>query len=61
MKSTLEEKHGQVWNAAQLRKDFILRWLAFPIATVIRRIDNAEGTMEYQNIPRQYYNFKKTK
>jgi len=56
-REALEAEHGQVWDTAELTKDFqVLSFLA-PYCTVKRRADNVRGTLTFQHEPRIYYNF----
>ena len=53
----LEYRYGQIWDAAQLAKDFdVLSFLA-PYVVVGRRSDGRKGSLEFQHLPRFYFNF----
>lgn len=57
-RTALEERHGQVWDTAQLKEDFTVRGLAAPFITVIRKSDGQLGSLEFQHNPRYYFNFQ---
>ena len=53
----LEDEHGQVWDARELAKDFVLTAI-IGLQVVVRRLaDDAVGHLSYQNQPRFYYGF----
>lgn len=57
-RATLEARHGQVWDAEQLRHDFEVLAFAAPFVVVRRRSDSALGSLEFQHEPRFYFNFE---
>ena len=56
-RSTLECRHGQVWDPGELKQDFIVLGFLAPYVTVRRKADNALGSLEFQHHPRFYFNW----
>lgn len=50
--------YGQVWDSAELARDFDVVGFLAPFVAVIRKSDNAMGTLEFQHHPRLYYDFR---
>lgn len=57
-RKALEEKHGQVWNTDQLRADFEVSSFLAPMIFVRRKSDGKKGTLEFQHMPRFYFNWQ---
>ena len=55
---TLEARHGQVWDTRELARDFIVVGFAAPLVIVRRKVDEVRGSLEFQNQPRFYFNFR---
>lgn len=53
----LEARYGQIWDAAQLAKDFDALGFMAPYVVVGRRSDGRKGSLEFQHLPRFYFNF----
>ena len=53
----LEEIYGQVWNTTQLQEDFSVDGFMAPYVGVTRKSDGAKGSLEFQHMPRFYFNF----
>ena len=53
----LEKQHGQIWDAAQLTEDFEVIGFAAPFVVVKRKADGRKGSLEFQHMPRLYFNF----
>jgi hypothetical protein len=53
----LEAQHGQVWDTAQLAEHFEVLGFAAPYVVVRRRSDQRKGSLEFQHLPRFYFNF----
>jgi hypothetical protein len=56
-RSILEVRHGQVWDAEQLRREFEVLEFAAPYVVVRKRSDGVLGSLEFQHEPRFYFNF----
>ena len=54
---TLQQRHGRVWDAGELKRDFIVLGFLAPYAAVRRRTDRALGSLEFQHHPRLYFNW----
>ena len=54
----LEVLHGQVWDTAELARDFEVLRFAAPFVEVIRKKAQQSGSLEFQHSPRFYYDFK---
>ena len=57
-RESLEAIHGQVWNTAELQRDFIVEGFLAPFVHVHRRDNKDEGSLEFQHQPRFYFNFR---
>ena len=57
-REALEEKHGEVWDTDQLRRDFEVTGFMAPLVVVRRKSDGAMGSLEFQHDPRLYFNFQ---
>lgn len=56
-REALEAVHGQVWDTRQLAEDFEVIGFLAPFVVVKRRLDGLKGSLEFQHIPRFYFNF----
>jgi len=56
-REALEEAHGQVWDSAELIRDYDVHGFMAPFVAVTRISDNKPGMLEFQHMPRFYYNF----
>ena len=54
----LEAAHGQVWNTDEMANDFEGLSFAAPFIIVRRKSDNQKGSLEFQHMPRFYFNFR---
>lgn len=57
-RKALEAKHGQVWDTKQLQEDFTVRHFGFGVAFVTRKKDKVPGTIDFQHMPRFYFDFR---
>ncbi len=57
-RAALERQHGQVWDAAELAKDFVVLGFAAPFAVVRRKADHQLGSLLFQHSPRYYFAFQ---
>ncbi len=55
-RQALEGKHGQVWDTAELARDFEVVGFLAPLVVVRRRSDGRKGSLEFQHQPRFYFN-----
>ena len=55
----LENKYGQVWDTAELTKEFSVEGFLAPFVVVVRKSDGVRGSMEFIHCPRFYFGFKK--
>ncbi len=56
-REALEAQHGQVWDGEQLRQDFEVIGFLAPLVVVRRKADGVKGSLEFQHMPRFYFNF----
>ncbi len=54
----LGREHGQVWDTAELARDFIVTSIIRPLIVVRRKADDVVGTLTVQEMPRFYFAFK---
>jgi hypothetical protein len=57
-REALEGVHGQVWDTQQLTDAFEVIGFMAPLVVVRRRADGLKGSLEFQNAPRLYFNWK---
>lgn len=57
-REALEAQYGQVWTTEQLRTEFEVLGFMAPVVVVRRRSDGQEGSLEFQNSPRFFFNFE---
>ncbi|MGO8927701.1 MAG: hypothetical protein ACLQU3_12520 [Limisphaerales bacterium] len=53
----LEAQYGQVWDTAQLSEEFEVLGFMAPYVVVRRKSDGRKGSLEFQHLPRFYFNF----
>ncbi len=56
-REALEAKYGQVWDTRQLAHDYIVLGFQAPYIVVRRKSDGVVGSLEFQHLPRFYFNF----
>lgn len=56
-RKALEAAHGQVWDTAELARDFIVTGFLAPFVVVRRKSDGVKGSLEFQHSPRLYFGF----
>jgi hypothetical protein len=56
-RSGLEARHGRVWDAVELARDFEVLGFAAPFVVVRRRTDQKLGSLLFQHHPRYYFGF----
>ena len=56
----LEAKYGSgmVYDTGQLQEFFSVEAFSAPMVIVTRKSDNQRGSMEFQNMPRFYFDFR---
>jgi len=57
-RARLEEIHGQVWSTDEMSEDFIAEGFMAPYIVVKRKSDSVKGSLEFQHMPRFYFNFR---
>jgi hypothetical protein len=57
----LEQEHGQIWSTDELCDDFRVVGFAAPFVVVERRSDGVKGSLEFQHMPRFYFNWVEDK
>lgn len=53
----LETRHDQVWDTAEMQKEFHVNSFMAPFVVVTRKSDGVKGTLQFQHRPRFYYGF----
>ncbi len=56
-RESLEMHYGQVWDREQLAQDFEVIGFLAPLVVVRRKADGVKGSLEFQHMPRFYFNF----
>jgi len=54
----LETRYGKVWDTAELARDFVVVGYLAPFIVVRRKSDGVRGSLEFQHLPRFYFNFR---
>jgi hypothetical protein len=57
-REALEVEYGQVWDTAELARDFVVTGFMAPFVIVRRKSDGQLGSLEFQHNPRFYFNFQ---
>jgi hypothetical protein len=57
-RAVLEARYGQVWDTKELAREFVVIGFLAPIIAVRRKADGVRGSLEFQNLPRFYFNFQ---
>jgi hypothetical protein len=60
-RSIIEHRHGRVWSAAELAKDFQVLGFAAPFVVVRRKADNQLGSLLFQHYPRYFFAYQEDK
>ena len=53
----LETEYGQVWDTGQLAEVFEVLGFMAPYIVIRRKSDGRKGSLEFQHMPRFYFNF----
>ena len=53
----LESEYGQVWDTAQVQKEFDVIGFGAPFVVVTRKSDSVRGSLMFQHHPRFYFSF----
>jgi hypothetical protein len=56
-RTRLESLYGRVWNTREVSNDFDVLGFMAPYVMVKRKFDGKRGSMEFQHMPRFYFNF----
>ena len=54
----LKQRYGQTWNTQELQKDYTVHSFLAPFVLVTRKSDGVKGILEFQHMPRFYFNFQ---
>ena len=52
-----EAEYGQVWDTAQVEKEFRVLGFSAPLVSVVRKSDEVAGSLQFNHSPRFYFNF----
>lgn len=58
-RAELEAQHGQVWDTAELAKDFDVLGFSMGCVVVVRKADEQRGSLDFSHNPRLYFGFVK--
>ena len=58
-RTRLSAQYSQVWNTEELQRDFDVVGFCAPFVVVKRKKDGIKGSLEFQHMPRYYFNFLK--
>lgn len=59
-RAKLEATHGKVWSTDQLREEFEVTGFMAPFVGVRRKSDGKKGSLEFQHMPRFYFNWQES-
>ena len=54
----LEEEYGQVWNTNELQEACVVAVLLVPFVIATSKETGETGTLQFQHMPRFYFNWK---
>jgi hypothetical protein len=54
----LEQRHGRVWNTAELGRDYEVKGFMAPYVIVRCKATDKLGSMEFQHEPRYYFGYQ---
>lgn len=54
----LERQVGKIWSTEELREEFEVIGFAAPFTIVKRKADGKLGTVQFQHMPRFYFDFR---
>jgi len=54
-RAALVAQHGQVWDATELARDFVVEGFMAPFVVVRRKADGVVGSLMFQHHPRYYF------
>ena len=57
-RAELEKRNGQVWDTAELTKEFIPSNFLAPFVMVTRKSDGVKGMLMFTHMPRFYFKFE---
>jgi hypothetical protein len=57
-RAELEAIHGQVWDSGEVRKRWKVIGFMAPLVVVKDRKTGAKGSLEFQHLPRYYFNYQ---
>lgn len=60
-RDALEAVHGQVWDTAELQRDFSVEAFMAPFVLARRKSDGKLGTLMFQHMPRFYFDWQEDK
>lgn len=60
-REALEAKYGKVWTLEELQKEFEILQFQAPFVVVKRLSDNKLGSVNFQHLPRFYFNWAEHK
>jgi len=53
----LEDEFGKVWDTEEMLREFSVHSFLAPCVIVTRKEDNQRGSLEFQHMPRFYFDF----
>jgi hypothetical protein len=56
-REALEAEYGVVYDTNELQESFTVEGFLAPYVVVRRKSDDVRGSLEFQHMPRFYYNF----
>lgn len=56
-RARLEEEYGKVWTTDEMREEFDVLGFGAPFVVVRRKSDGKKGSLEFQHMPRFYFNW----
>lgn len=56
-REALAARYGKVWDTRELAAEFVIIGFLAPYVVVQRKADGEKGSLEFQNLPRLFFNF----
>lgn len=57
-RAELERRHGKVWGLRELAAEFVIVGFMAPFVVCRRKADGVVGSLEFQHLPRFFFNWR---
>ena len=56
-RAALRKQYGELWNTAELQRDFTVIGFGYGVCVVERKADSRRGSLDFTHSPRFYHSF----